>query len=326
MARKFGTHIDLSRNEIQNAVLQVLSSPPSTPQPGLMYYDSTSGRAVYRGAAAWIDPTDRATHSGTQLAATISNFDTQVRTSRLDQMANPTAAVSLNSQRLTNVADPTAGTDGVNRNYVDNLVNGLDWKNSVRAATTGNITLSGTQTIDGISLVAGERVLVKDQTAGAQNGLYLVASGAWTRTVDADGNGEVTPRTTVAVEEGTLNGGSKYTVTNTGTIVIGTTAIVWGLTDTGGTSYTEGSGIDITGNVISIDTSVVNRKYSATFGGSASQAITHGLGTLDVIVQVYLLSTGETVECDVVRNSTSQVTLGFTNAPDAASMRVVVTG
>lgn len=326
MAKKFLVHLDLGRNEIQNAVAQVLGSAPSTPTPGLFYYDSTVGRLMYRGASAWIDSTDRSTHSGTQLASTISNFDTQVRTSRLDQMANPTAAVSLNSQRLTNVADPTAGTDGVNRNYVDNLVNGLDWKNSVRAATTGNITLSGTQTIDGISLVVGERVLVKDQTAGAQNGLYLVASGAWTRTTDADGNSEITPRTTVAVEEGTTNGGSKFTVTNTGAIVIGTTAIVWGLTDTGGTSYTEGTGIDITGNVISIDTSVVTRKYAATFGGLASQPITHGLGTLDVQVQVYDVATGETVECDVVRTSTSQVTLGFTTAPTAASLRVVVQG
>ena len=329
MARKFLTAIDLAKNEIQNAVMQVLGAAPGSPVAGQMYYDSTvsSGSLLYRNSTAWINPRARADHTGTQTASTISDFDTQVRTNRLDQMANPTAAVSMNSQLVTNVANPVSNTDAANKQYVDGLVNGLDWKNSVRAATTANITLSGTQTVDGISLSVGDRVLVKNQSTATQNGLYLVASGAWTRTVDADGALEITPRTTVAVEEGTVAAGFKYTVTNTGTITIGSTNITWALTDQGGTTYTGGTGIDVTGSVISIS-SLVARKYATSIGdGTATSiAVTHSLGTTDVQVQVFEISTGASVECDVTRNSTSQVTLGFTVAPTSTSLRVVVVG
>lgn len=100
--------------------------------------------------------------SGTTLSATdipsltsakISDFDTQVRTSRLDQMAAPTATVSLNSQKISNLADPTGAQDAATKAYVDATRQGLDVKDSVRAATTANITLSATQTVDGVALV-----------------------------------------------------------------------------------------------------------------------------------------------------------------------------
>lgn len=325
MARKFLVNVDFSKNEIQNAVAQVLASAPSSPVPGQFYYNSTSGRWEYRGASAWIDPTARANHSGTQTASTISDFDTQVRTSRLDQMAAPTASVSLNSQKITNLAEPTAAGDAATKGYVDNAVNGTDWKQSVRAATTANITLSGTQTIDGISLVAGERVLVKDQTTASQNGLYVVASGAWSRSTDADTDADFTSGLAVMVTEGTTQGDTQWRVTTNDTIVVGTTAIVFAQIGAG-TSYVEGNGIDITGNTISIDTAVTVRKYAASIGDGAatSIAVTHSLGTLDVIVQVFENSTGDTVECDVTRNSTSQVTLGFVAAPATNALRVVV--
>ena len=328
MARKFLTAIDLARNEIQNAVAQVLASDPSTPVAGQFYYNSTSQRVLFRNATSFLDYTARANHSGTQLAATISDLATTVQAYRLDQFAAPTANISLNSNRITNLAAPVSDTDAANKLYVDNAVSGQDWKNSVRAATTANITLSGLQTIDDISLVVGNRVLVKDQSTGAQNGIYVVASGAWTRATDADGAGEITPRATVAVEEGTENNGRKFTVTNTGTITIGSTPIVWALTDVGGTTYTSGTGINVSGSVINIDTAVVPRKFAQTIGNGSltSISVTHSLGTLDTIVQVYEVSTGDTIECDVTRTSTSQVTLGFTAAPASNSLRVVVQG
>jgi len=326
MARKFLTPIDLSRNEIQNAVAQVLGSAPSTPVPGQFYYDSVSGRLLFRGASAWIDPTDRQFHSGTQLANTISNFDTQVRVSRLDQMAAPTAAVSLNSQRITNLATPTADGDAATKGYVDSAVNGTDWKQSVRVATTANITLSGLQTIDGVSVIAGDRVLVKDQSTGSQNGIYVVASGAWTRSTDADANAEVTAGLSVMVTEGSTNADSQWRLTTNDAIVVGTTALTFAQIGAG-SSYSQGTGIIISGNVISVDTAVVTRKFAGTLSTSATSiAVTHNLGTLDVHVQVYEVSTGETVECDVTRNSTNQVTLGFAVAPTANSLRVVVQG
>lgn len=327
MARKFLTAIDLAKNEIQNAVAQVLATDPSTPVPGQFYYNSTSGRVLFRNATAFLDYTARANHTGTQTAATISDFDTQVRTNRLDQLAAPTAAVSLNNQRITNLATPTVDTDAATKGYVDAAVNGTDWKQSVRVATTANITLSGLQTIDGVTLAANDSVLVKDQTAGAQNGIYLAQSGAWTRRSDADANAEVTAGLSVMVTEGTLYADSQWRLTTNDTITIGTTSLTFAQIGAG-SSYVQGTGINISGNTISVDTAVVVRKFAQTIGdGSAvSIAVTHGLGTLDVQVQVYEVATGDTIECDVKRNSTSQVTLAFTTAPASNSLRVVVQG
>lgn len=102
-----------------------------------------------------------------------------------------------------------------------------DWKQSVRAATTANITLSGLQTVDGVSLAESNRVLVKDQTAGEENGLYNATSGAWVRTFDANRNDEVTPGMRVPVEEGTAAAGEDFRLTTTGAIVLGTTPLAF---------------------------------------------------------------------------------------------------
>lgn len=326
MARKFLTPIDLAQNEIQNARLQNLASAPGTPVAGQVWYNTTSGRIEFRGAAATIDPTARASHSGTQTAATISDFDTQVRTSRLDQMAAPSASVSLNSQRVINVATPTAATDACTKGYVDQLVNGADWKASVRCATTGNITLSGLQTIDGITVVGGDRVLVKNQSAASGNGIYVAGSGAWARAADADA-GTLTANAAVFVSEGTTLADTQWICNTNDPITVGTTSISW--TQLGaGSSYSAGTGLSLAGSVFSLDTAVAVRKYAATIGdGSATSiAVTHSLGTLDVTVGVYQVSDGAEVECDVTRTSTSQVTLAFASAPASNSLRVVVHG
>jgi hypothetical protein len=187
----------------------------------------------------------------TLTAAKISNFDTQVRTNRLDQMAVPTAAVSLNSQRITNLADPTNAQDAATKNYVDATRAGLDFKDSVRAATTANITLSGAQTIDGISVVAGNRVLVKNQTTGSQNGIYDVATGAWTRSLDANTATKVSSGMFVFVEEGTVNADSGWVLTTDGTIVIDTTALNF-TQFSGAGQITAGAGMTKSGNTLDV--------------------------------------------------------------------------
>ncbi len=113
------------------------------------------------------------------------------------------------------------------------LTRGFSWKQPVVCATTANITLSGTQTIDGRAVVAGERVLVKDQTIGSQNGLLVCATGAWIRAFDMDQD----LTTAVAIEEvmgaavyviaGTVNGGTFWRTTNTTAPTLGTTTITF---------------------------------------------------------------------------------------------------
>lgn len=153
------------------------------------------------------------------------------------------------------IADPSAAQDIATKNYVDtvfaNAVAGLDVKASVRAATTGNITLSGTQTIDGVSLVAGDRVLVKNQTNGAENGIYVVASGAWSRASDADSNAEVTAGLFVWVEEGTTNADTGWVLTTNNPIVLGTTALTFAQFSGAG-QIIAGAGLTKTGNQIDV--------------------------------------------------------------------------
>lgn len=100
------------------------------------------------------------------------------------------------------------------------------FKKSVKAATTANITLSGAQTVDGIALVAGDRVLVKDQTTANQNGIYIVAAGAWTRSADADTVSKLAGAI-VNVDAGTTNGGELFTTGLKTTDTLGTTSITW---------------------------------------------------------------------------------------------------
>ncbi|MGL6365393.1 hypothetical protein ACSZMZ_05920 [Aeromonas veronii] len=111
--------------------------------------------------------------------------------------------------------------------YVQGELQKLDAKQSVRAATTANITLSGVQTIDGVVLTVGDRVLVKDQTAAAQNGIYLVAAQSWTRATDADDGAKINGGARIAVESGSINAGSVWYLSTTGTINVGSTALTF---------------------------------------------------------------------------------------------------
>ncbi|MGU5699322.1 hypothetical protein ACV1D9_19465 [Aeromonas allosaccharophila] len=113
------------------------------------------------------------------------------------------------------------------QSYVQGELQKLDAKQSVRAATVANITLSGAQTIDGVVLTVGDRVLVKDQTASAQNGIYLVAAQSWTRATDADNGTKLSSGARVAVEEGTVNAGKMWYLATAGAITIGTTALLF---------------------------------------------------------------------------------------------------
>jgi len=187
----------------------------------------------------------------TILASKISDFDTQVRTNRLDQMGAPTTAVAFNSQRLTNLADPVSPQDAATKNYVDMTVQGLDPKQSVRAATTAHIaSMLGTMTVDGVALSVGNRVLVKDQNIAAENGIYVVQVGTWVRAADANAWDEL-PGAYLFVEEGTTNAdmGFVCTVETGGTL--GTTAVTFQQFNGAG-QVIAGAGMTKTGNQLDI--------------------------------------------------------------------------
>tara|TARA_R110001592_G_scaffold274192_1_gene541152 strand:+ start:937 stop:2241 length:1305 start_codon:yes stop_codon:yes gene_type:complete len=182
----------------------------------------------------------------------ISDFDTGVRVNRLDQMAAPTGNVDLNSNKLTNVTDPTSAQDAATKAYVDAVKTGLDVKGSVKVTTTANITLSGTQTIDGVAISADERVLVKDQSTGSQNGIYDCKAGTWARSSDFDADTEVTSGAFVFVEQGTVNADAGFVLTTDGTITVGTTALSF-TQFSGAGQITAGDGLQKSGNALSAD-------------------------------------------------------------------------
>ncbi len=119
----------------------------------------------------------------------------------------------LENTTLSGLSLPTDGSDAANKDYVDAVAQGLEIKAPVQAATTGDIILSGTPIIDGYSTNLGDRILVKEQTNGVENGLYIVSAGPWSRTADLP-VGDTASRTAVFVENGTLNGGSTFVCVN----------------------------------------------------------------------------------------------------------------
>ncbi len=169
----------------------------------------------------------------------------------LSSIAAATADINLGAFRITSSAAPTNPNDYTNKTYVDLMRQGLRLKDAVRAATTANITLSGTQTVDGVVLVANDRVLVKDQTATQDDGIYLVAAGAWTRATDADTAAELTDGTTTFVQEGTANNATTWAQISPVT-TLGTSAQNW--TQQGAAAaYTAGNGLALTGSDFSVN-------------------------------------------------------------------------
>jgi phage-related tail fiber protein len=212
----------------------------------------------------------------TLTASKISDFATTAQGYRLDQFAVPNTSVSFNSQKITSLADPTNAQDAATKAYVDAARSGLDVKQSVRATTTANITLSGTQTIDDVVLVAGDRVLVKNQSTASQNGIYVVAAGSWARATDADSDAEVSPGMFCFVEEGTLNGDSGWVLATNSPTTLGTTALTFAqFSGTG--QITAGDGLTKDGNILNVVTASSSRiAVSADSIDLASGVVTTG--------------------------------------------------
>jgi hypothetical protein len=270
----------------------------------------TKKAKIGNGSTAWnslaysIGQVDNINFSGNTISSTDANGDIT-----LDP--NGTGDV-----RIADSADLYVGGDVYANNkrlatleYVDAVKQGLDVKDSVRVATTGNITLSGEQEVDGVSLVAGNRVLVKNQTTASQNGIYVVAAGSWTRADDANADADVTSGLFTFVEQGTVNQDSGWVLTTDGAITVGTTSLAFAQFSGAG-SVTAGAGLTKSGNTLDV-------------GGTADR-ITVNSDSVD-IASTYAgqssITTLGTVTTGTWNGTTVGLSYGGTGATDASGAR-----
>ena len=359
-----------------------------------------NGDITFQNLTAWDGKTTTVTPTQPTADRTITLPDASgtviLSSNTVNSLTSPTGEFSMNSQKITNLATPTSDNDAATKGYVDAARSGLDVKASVRVATTESIDLSGDLSglvVDGVTLNNLDRLLVKSQVNGSENGIYVYSSApaALLRAADADSSAEVTAGMFTFVSEGTANADSGWVLTTNDTITLGTTSLNFaqfsgagqitagaGLTKTGNTIDAVGTADRITVNADSIDiastysgqdsittvgtvvfgvweASDVGVAHGGTGASDAAGAktnlgfmtryaagndllvpssgvvtwtVTHSLGTKDVTVQVYDTATDASVEVDVVRTSTTVVTLSWVAAAnvDANSYRVVIVG
>ncbi len=246
--------------------------------------------------------------------------------------------------KVVNLPSPTATGDAATKGYVDSAVEGLAWKDSARVATQANLNLAAPgATVDGVTMAANDRMLVRSQTAGAENGVYIFNGSATpaTRAPDADSFAEL-EQAVITVEEGTSAGATFRQTAVNGTL--GSTTVTWSSFGTGAPSATETTaGIAEIATQAETDTGTDDlrfvtplkmatysgraKRYAATFGdGSAtSYVITHNLNTLDVVPTVR--ETGGSLReviCEVQYTSVNSITLVFAAAVALNGLRAVV--
>jgi hypothetical protein len=198
---------------------------------------------------------------GKQIAPSSVGLDRLSPSTGLTTLLDATATLGTSKTTFTN------DTDLVNKMYVDSVASGLNVKKSVRVISLSNITLSGTQTIDGVSVNVGDRVLVAGQTTATFNGIYNVATASWTRSTDADNinsasASEVTSGMFSFVSEGTSYMSTGWVLSTPNPITLGTTPLSFVQFSSAGVLI-KSNGIDITGNLISVSDDNLGLTFSA---------------------------------------------------------------
>ena len=266
--------------------LSVFAATSSSELAGVISDETGTGALVFANTPTLVTPVLGAA-TATSITATSGNMviNAAAGNNNVNLVPTGTGTVDVGSKRITSLAEPSADSDAATKYYVDAARSGLDIKNSVKVATTANITLSNTQTIDGIALSVGDRVLVKDQSSAVQNGVYVVASGSWSRATDADAPAELNPGTFVFVEQGTVNSDTGFVVTSDGALTIGTDAINWTLFSTSGTLIA-GAGLSKNGYTLEvnvangIEVSSDNVQLASSVAGAG---LTYSSGVLNVV-------------------------------------------
>jgi hypothetical protein len=285
MAQKFLTNIDLNQNQLINAKFEALATNPSSGNfEGRMYFNTAtftlmvyanagwkkSVHSIVSGGGAGIAEALTVSESNGTVTLTLNVADTDSAGLLPAAMWNmlTDATPDATSSKLVKrdgsgnakVATPTDSAHIATKGYVDAARQGLDVKQSVRVATTAAVNLAADlqtgDVIDGVTLAAGDRVLVKNQVSGSENGIYVaVASGTALRSSDANGTidtGELKPGTFAFVEEGTTNSDKGFVVSTNGTITIDSTAIAW-TQFSGAGSFDAGDGLSQSGNTINVN-------------------------------------------------------------------------
>lgn len=305
---KFLANVDLNRNQLRNAVVHPLASAPSSPVEGQVYEDTTAHKLYYYNGSVWV-PAD-----GSSL--------------RLDQIQLPTASVALNNQKITGLGTPTTGTDASTKAYVDNATAGVtSTKGSVKALAVANyvVATGGLTVTDGVTPIDGDRILLTGQTTASENGIWVAHAGAWTRPTDY-ATGSVQQGAYVFVDGGTVYGNTGWLLTGTSQVTVDTTAETW-VQFTGLGDITVVAPIVKTGNQLSLSFTPT-KKYATLIGDGSTLAytVTHNLASLDVVVNLREVSTGNKVEADVVYATTNTITVTFAVAPTTNAISAIVVG
>lgn len=364
MARRFATDIDLLGFSLLNAMLNPVSSDPTglgAGQAGRIWYNSVDGALRFWNGTTAINVKDRASDTGTQLAATISDLATTVKAYRLDEFAAPNVDVSLASHKLTNVTDGSGAQDAATKGQLDAaiaaLTSGQVLKGAVVVAVGTNVTLATPgATLDGITMSNPMTVLLTGQTTGSQNGPYVWtgASTPLVRATNWDTSGEAVLGSYWVVEQGT-HADSYALLTNDATITLGTTTPTFSYI--GGTGLTAGNGINITGGVVSAvantgitvtgsgigtDFAVVGRKFVGSIPATTAGAFTVSGSTVTInhalsnAAPLFVIrassvpasgySAGQVVEMDHVAADANNLTLTLPAAPATNNWLVTVVG
>ena len=285
MATKFLTNLDLNQNQLLNATFEVLATDPSSGNfEGRLIYNSTTDTVKVYANSAWRSlPHSSVSGGGAGIAEALTVSESNGTVTLTLNVADTDSAgllpaamwnmltdatpdatasklVKRDASGNAKVATPTDAAHIATKGYVDAARQGLDVKASVRAATTAAINLStdlqNGDVIDGVTLVTGDRVLVKNQGSASENGIYVVVpSGAASRSSDANGTpdtGELTSGTFTFVEEGTVNFDSGFVVSTNGTITIGSSNIVW-TQFSGAGSFEAGDGLSKSGTTVNVN-------------------------------------------------------------------------
>ncbi len=355
------TDVDYNLNRLINARIQAVAGLPSANagNAGWLLYNTADNRLYYSTGTSWeLRATNsdalggqngayylnRANHTGTQPASSISNFNSAVQANPINTLAAATGPLDLGGQRIINGAAAVALTDFATLGQVSDIANNLGFKH-VRAASTGNVVIASTgvgASVDGVTLALNDRLLLKDQTLPAQNGVYTVGASSLSRSTDADTAAELPPGTIVVVEEGTANHDQMWMLTTNRGYVMGTDALTfspYGLTPN---PYTAGNGISIASNVISavagtgivvtsggiaIDPAIVGRHFEVDLpapGSGTAVTVTHNLNRRPIPNSVMEVSTGDGVQPGVNYPDANSVTFDFAVAPTNGQYRVSI--